>query len=246
MEYPKIETLFDRDPDTFKVDINRLRMPEVALIKEWLVTEKIDGMNVRVAFYTGPAECDGPPGAEGDTVASMIVATPTVEFYGRTERAQLPQHLFSYLCETFTAEKLQAVFDPDTSGILYGEGYGEKIQGGGKYRKGVAFRLFDVVIFGHTGRPWWLEWENVEGIASKLGIDTVPVLGTFELGLDLPSVVAEGFDSVVARMDRPSELDPVVRSPDQPHAEGIVARTRPLLFCRNGARLMWKLKTRDF
>ena len=47
-KYPKIETLFTRD-EKFKVtDI--IRLPEFENIKKWLVTEKIDGTNIRIIY----------------------------------------------------------------------------------------------------------------------------------------------------------------------------------------------------
>jgi len=46
--YPKIETLFKRD-ETFRVT-DKLRLPEFALVREWLVTEKVDGTNIRVVY----------------------------------------------------------------------------------------------------------------------------------------------------------------------------------------------------
>lgn len=242
MEYPKIETLLVRDEATHKVKPGEPRLPEVGLIKEWLVTEKIDGMNIRVLFDTGPMPLDEPPGD------ILLCREPYVSFAGRTDAADLPKHLLAYLTETFTIEKLQQVFDPGTTGILFGEGYGEKIQSGGKYRQGVAFRLFDVVVFSKTGRPWWLEWENVQGIAEGLGIKTVPILWKLIGGVipspvcDLENIVdavREGYESIVAQDDYESDHLGVL-------AEGVVARTHPLLLRRDGSRLLWKLKTKDF
>ena len=50
MEYPKIETLFNRD-EKFKVVEGDYRLPEFENIKQWDVTEKIDGTNVRVRLF---------------------------------------------------------------------------------------------------------------------------------------------------------------------------------------------------
>ena len=76
MEYPKIETLYDRNED-FKVDTTAIRMAEFELIKRWRVTEKIDGMNVRVVWHANPQN---------------------LLFWGRTDNANLPvtaQELFA-------------------------------------------------------------------------------------------------------------------------------------------------------
>lgn len=222
MEYPKIETLFDRGED-FVVDTTKFRLPEFENIKRWHVTEKIDGTNVRVMYKT-----TGSPDNLG-----------RVTFGGRTDDASMPTFLLNMLQETFTLEKLLAAFTPSAPNevlevVLYGEGYGPKINKGGNYRsqeQGVSFRLFDVRV-----GQWWLNWNNIEDVARKLDISTVPVLAD-AVGLDwLIGLVQEEFNSVVAEQERRVGFT----------AEGVVARTDPLLFTRKGERLMWKLKARDF
>jgi hypothetical protein len=213
MKYPKIQTLFNRD-EKFKVDTSQLRIPEFGLIKQWLITEKIDGTNIRVFL-----EPDG-----------------KVRFGGRTDRAQIPVTLLDVLRDIFTAERIARAFIADDLVILYGEGYGPKIQKGGKYRSDhPSFRLFDVRV-----GDWWLNWDDVEDIAHNLDIETVPVLYRDYSSL-LPTCYAELEDiipfSIIASFE--NERNDV-------QAEGIVARTNPLLCRRNGERLMWKLKFKDF
>lgn len=209
-EYPKIETLYDRDPKTFKVMIDRVRMPEFNLIKSWHITEKVDGTNIRIMWSASDEK---------------------LTFGGRTDNAQMPTFLMSYLLETFKPEMFSE-FKDDT--ILFGEGYGAKIQkGGGNYREGVSFRLFDVLI-----GSWWLEPDSITDISKKMGIDTVPSYGVitslpiskFEL-----EILTQG-SSKVALWEKGITYEP----------EGIVARTVPLLFTRKGDRLLWKLKFKDF
>lgn len=218
MKFPKIETLYNRDLKTFKVKTGELRLPEFGLINQWLITEKVDGTNIRVALE--------PSGQ--------------VRFGGRTDRAQIPTFLLDTLQDMFPPEKMQAAFERDGEEwpqvVLYGEGYGVKIQKGGKYRdSGTSFRLFDVRV-----GEWWLNWENVLDIAEKLEISTVPwysePLTSFPVDVrGLNSFFPEG--SLVALQEK-KEMDV------QP--EGIVARTDPLLFTRRGQRVMWKLKLKDF
>ena len=150
-KYPKIETLFKRD-ENFKIT-NEIRLPEFENIKKWLITEKIDGTNIRI-IYT-PEE-------------KLLIR-------GRTDKASIPTFLLEELQNIFTIGKVKAILDnPIEKGLcLYGEGYGAKIQkGGGNYNKGNSFRLFDVWIDG-----WWLEWESVEEVAGQLAIGTVPTFG---------------------------------------------------------------------
>ncbi len=158
-EYPKIETLFERDKASFVVDPSKLKASVLGTIWGWDVTEKIDGTNIRV----------------------ILSETGEVSFGGRTNAAQIPADLVQYLMRTFSQEKLKAAMWIDgtpTEAILYGEGYGPGIQkGGGLYRPDKAFALFDVLAGGH----WWLDRPAVEDVAAKLGIDAVPYLGRMTL-----------------------------------------------------------------
>jgi hypothetical protein len=209
MKYPKIETLYDRNMDTFKVITDKVRKPEFDAVKYWTVTEKIDGTNIRVLWNK---------------------EAQTVTFGGRTDNAQIPAKLFTVLQATFTPDKF-ATFTDDV--ILFGEGYGEKIQNGGAYRSGVSFRLFDVLI----GR-WWIEQEDIVGIGDTFGVCSAPQMKTISylpLGLsDLIDIV--GNESKTALQDGGQGCKP----------EGIVARSKPMLFDRAGNRVMWKLKFKDF
>ena len=134
---------------------------------------------------------------------------------------------------------MQAAFPRSQDGtwpevIVFGEGYGEKIQNGGRYRQGVAVRIFDVLV-----GEWWLHWSDVEDVAKKLQVLTVPALDEWS---DLPATegqlrhVLGGGNSWVAGTEGHRQVE----------AEGVVARTEPLLFMRDGQRLMWKLKFSDF
>ena len=167
IEYPKIESLYNRDDKTHKFKIGEFRLPEFKYLAplKWRWTEKIDGTNIRVE-WTGDA----------------------VNIGGRTDRAQIPPHLLSKLHELFPVEKF-AQFD--TPLCLFGEGYGGKIQNGGDYVTGGGcdFALFDVLI-----GEWWLLPEDIKDISGKLGIQTVPWLGYGTLA-EAEKVVSEGMDS---------------------------------------------------
>ena len=216
MEYHKIETLFERDGKF--VVTEQLRNPVYGAFKNWHVTEKIDGTNIRVTLQE-----DG-----------------TVVLGGRTDAAQLHADLVRYLHATFTPAKMRAaLWRPDDSGdikpvkvVLYGEGYGAGIQkGGGFYRPDKSFRLFDVLV----DDRWWLDWPNVEDVAVKLGIKTAPYLGDCTLD-ELVAMVKRGVPSVVSVEDSGQER----------MAEGIIGRTVEPLFDRRGKRIILKLKTSDF
>lgn len=150
-KYPKIETCFQRSLETKKLLDGVWRSDELQYLKdcEWIWTEKVDGTNIQIRW-------DG----------------HRVEFGGRTERANIPQPLMDYLETTFGGEVNEEIFEQlfgETEVVLFGEGYGPKIQSGGGYRKDVSFILFDVKI-----GNFWLLRDKVEEIAKQLNIDAVP------------------------------------------------------------------------
>jgi len=229
-EYPKIETLLERDPRTHKVIPLKYRWPEFDIPRYWRCTEKVDGTNVRVSVNT----------------------SGEVTFGGRTDDAQLHATLVDYLRRTFTSEKMVAAFEqagtaklaeafiPMEVATIYAEGYGPKIQkGGGNYRGDVAVRIFDVRV-----GNFWLEPDNVDDVAAKLGVKTVPEIGHIEFFDCMPETSAQ-----LAKIFGQRNGGSIVAAQDGGvgcEAEGIVARTVPMLFTRKGDRLMWKLKFKDF
>lgn len=170
-EYPKIQTVYLRDPETkFKTLLwGQYAEPEFAYLaeNEWVFTEKVDGTNIRVMI----------PGDNGRPY-----------FGGKTDNAQIPAFLVEKLEARFLpqADLLREIF-PD-GGCLYGEGYGARIQkSGGNYRPDQDFVLFDVKV-----GEWWLQRDAVEDVAAKLTLDIVPIIarGTLDFMVKLAE---EGF-----------------------------------------------------
>ncbi len=209
IEYHKIQSVYLRDPaNRHKSFIEgEWSMPEFGYLfgNEWHWTEKVDGTNVRV-HWNGSK----------------------VTFGGRTADAQMPLFLIGKLEELFPMVKFHENFPPPdyTDVMLYGEGYGAKIQkGGGNYNPaGCDFVLFDVQIGGV-----YLERSNVEDVGAKLGLRVVPVLGKGTL-LDAIAMTRKGFDSTWGPFK----------------AEGLVMRPATELFTRRGHRIITKVKHKDF
>lgn len=203
--YHKINSIFKRDT-TNKLILGDYSIPEFLYLENniWEFTEKVDGTNIR------------------------IILTPEhkVEFNGKTNDAQMPGNLLNRLHEHFGNNTILADYFNDChEGVcLYGEGYGGKIQKGGKYRPDSDFVLFDVKI-----GNWWLKREDVIDIGTKLGIDTVPVIGKGTLLQGIESV-KKGLKSQWGDFE----------------AEGIVARPEIDLFTRSGNRIITKIKGKDF
>jgi hypothetical protein len=206
-EYHKIQTLFKRDMTSKHKTLleGQWTLPEFEYLagNVWTFTEKVDGTNIRVIFKDGG-----------------------ITFGGRTEDAQIPAQLVGRLNERFLplAAKLGEVF-ADGQAVLYGEGYGAKIQkGGGNYRPDQGFALFDVRV-----GQWWLQRDDVHDVAQKLGLDVAPVIGAGTLH-DAVAWAKRGIQSTWGDFQ----------------AEGIVARPQIELNTRSGHRLIAKIKCRDF
>lgn len=208
-EYIKIETPFERDTEGSKKLIeNKWRNETVRYLRsaKWQFTEKIDGTNISVVW-------DG----------------HKVEFHGRTERAQIPAHLVNRLNVLFGGETNEELFEQtfsETPMILYGEGYGAKIQNGGLYRDDVDFILFDVY---QPDSDVWLKRESVEGIAKTFGVDVVPI-------------ILEGDIDNAVEYVKQKPMSTIGKAP----MEGLVGRPEVELKDRLGKRVIVKIKTKDF
>ena len=209
-KYHKILSLFKRNMEgDRKFLIGEWTTPELDFLKDkdWIWTEKVDGTNIRVMWN----------GKE-------------VIFGGRSDEAQIHTTLLMRLQELFMRmeprQKFAEIFGAEEQDmVLHGEGFGAGIQNGGNYMSDKQdFILFDVSING-----LWLERENVEDIASKFGIQVVPIIGhgTLEEAIALTK---KGFKSKWGDFI----------------AEGIVARPRIELLTRRGERIITKVKYKDF
>ena len=208
IEYTKIETVFERDIDGSKKLIEgKFRNKAVEYLKDnlWICTEKIDGTNVGIVW-------DG----------------HRVSFQGRSEGSSIPAHLINALNAMFGGDTNEELFEQTFGSknvILFGEGYGKKIQKcGADYRGDVSFILFDVWVDGI-----WLERENVESIAKIFGIDVVPVIMT--------STLTEAVEYVKKKPQSTIGCAPM---------EGLVCRPVVDVLDRLGKRIIVKVKARDF
>ena len=206
-QYEKIETVFCRDTNgTKRLVLNDYRNPTIAYLKDnmWLFTEKVDGTNIRI-HWNGHK----------------------VEFGGRTDKAQIPGPLLDKLNEMFMTTEVEELFEQtwgDKDVILFGEGYGPKIQNGGDYRSDVSFILFDVLVGNNYQEREW-----VEKTAQMFNIDVVPIV--------LTGTIQDGIDYV---MKHPHSTMGTAMM------EGVVGRPMIELRDRRGERVIVKIKWKDF
>jgi RNA ligase len=168
-------------------------------LSQWHGTEKIDGTNIRI-YKNG-------------TIG------------GKTDNAQIHAGLYTHL--EILRDRLAASELPDDT-VLYGEGYGAKIQSGGHYiPDGQSFALFDVKIQGN-----YQPRDSVLDIAIKLDLPVCPHIGTMSLVSWVYNIKSGRFiDSL---------LHPGAKN------EGVVLRPLVELRDRCGDRIITKLKFKDF
>ena len=212
IRYHKIKNIFKRE----ERGNNRLLTgcftdETVEFLKDtkWLWSEKVDGTNISVHW-------DG----------------YNVNLYGRTEKSEIPKPLMDRLSHLFLSEETEQILEQlfgEKEAILFGEGYGGNIQKVGKdYNDDFDFILFDVFL---PKGNLFLERENVVEIATKLGIDAVPIVGTGTLAEAVSYVTSKPSSQIGKK---------------QAIMEGIVCRPEKELFNRLGERVIVKIKERDF
>jgi hypothetical protein len=219
--YPSIETVFDRDTTTHRLNFGAIRAPEVSCVKVWSVSEKIDGTNIRA-----------------------IVTLDGITVKGRTDKAELPPGLedavraalpsHARLVEFFTEYRSKEL-PIDWSVTFYGEGYGAGIQKGGDYSATKRFRVFDLML----GEKW-TDDADMRSVCFNLDIPVVPFLGWTD---SLPDT-REGLDELFFGHGSKVAFEDSGKIGVQP--EGIVAKPRHVLLDKHGDRVMWKLTYREF
>lgn len=149
-EYLKINNIFKFD-EKYRNIVGMTDTYEALKNITWQGTEKVDGTNIRV-YWDGHR----------------------ISLAGRTEKAMIPSDLENYLSSLFLTQEMEYVFEQmfgEKEVILFGEGYGPKIQNGGDYSPSASFILFDILI-GNS----YLSRDNVNQIADRLGLKAVPIV----------------------------------------------------------------------
>lgn len=168
IEYPKIETLFERDGNFVVTDT--IKDPRYAMLAncKWVFTEKIDGTNIRIIYSNG----------------EFVIK-------GRTDNADIPKELHSTITNMLVKRKhlFDSMFANKTV-TIYGEGYGAKIQKGGDYSPQQKFIAFDVMI-----ENTWCEYDTFKSICDTLEIDRVPELNIIQTIKQAVEYVKRGFRS---------------------------------------------------
>jgi ATP-dependent RNA circularization protein (DNA/RNA ligase family) len=176
--YHKIQTIFLREVEAGRgvpVTEGKWSKREFEALKDidWLMTEKVDGTNIRVIW---------------DNEKVLV--------RGKTDNAQMYPGMYEKLQELFTLDKMKHYFPMSEGRVVtfYGEGYGAKIQKGGTYiPDGVDFILFDVLST-KDGNELWFSHEALVETSFALNIKIVPLVAVGPLSKAV-DMCKNGFDS---------------------------------------------------
>lgn len=213
--YPKINPPFNRDTKSKRLIMNDWFMPEFAYLQDcdWIWTEKVDGTNIQVIW-------DG----------------YRVSFAGRKEGSDIPDHLLKYLENKFGGPENEGLFEQKFGNkrvILFGEGYGLKINSGEQYRDDVSFILFDVKING-----LWLSRASVNDIASYFSTEIVPRITSDDGFSDINWAINYVMSRPKSRVAKANGKDC--------YMEGLVGTPMCGILTRTGERIQMKIKWHDF
>ncbi len=209
--YSKIKTVWKRDPNTkYKTLIpGQWALPEFEYLQmtAWSCYEKIDGTNIRAIYWP---------------------LTDTVEFRGRSDKAQIPPFLLAVLEEKITSD-MKYAFDLSKSGdtpiTLYGEGFGRRIQKRGELYGEPDFCLFDIRI-----GDYWMDQDFVTEVAEILELQRAPIMCVDDLH--------EAINHIRKHQWKSHWGDFLV--------EGFILRPNVDLYTRQGDRIISKIKHKDF
>jgi hypothetical protein len=161
VKYHKIKAPFERSTETKKLtDVCALDEFGYLADLDWIWTEKVDGTNIRV-YWDGYQ----------------------LSLHGRNDNSQIPAEFIEYYYQTFIYSGLDKIIEQEFGErevIFFGEGFGGKIQNGGKYGK-TRFILFDVMVGGY-----YSDRACVEHYAKQFNLECVPtvLVGTLQDAID--------------------------------------------------------------
>ena len=246
-EYHKIQGLYKRD-DKGNFILGNYSLDEFKYLEDdpWYWTEKVDGTNIRIGIDPKVQPIEETASSTDGIMHGSYTEEPEVRIGGHHNNSQLHATLVQHLQDTFVNadnfDRIQTTLTDPV--VLYGEGYGGKIQSGVSiygYPESPAFILFDVWVQDHRNPlgGYWLDRTKVCEIADGLAIPVVPlaVVNGSVIGLATlrQAVYDVRYNGVVSHCGRSGAA-----------AEGIVGTPKVQLFNRRGHRIITKIKARDF
>lgn len=216
-KYGKLYTLFERDKKFKVIDILNPKLDGITNIKEFIITEKIDGTNCGV------------------------VLTPDKQILIR-KRSDVVEddkqhHLYFEATNDVPFDKIKKYFeDSDALVIIFGEACGGNIQKVGQnYSLSPTFLVFDVKV-GNS----YLDWASLEKFCDEVGLKTVPRLSN-RINISKKDLNIEGMKNLLLKYPKTN-----VKGGKGGDSEGVVVRSEPPLLNKFGTRMMFKIKFKDY
>lgn len=225
IEYPKIETLYNRSTTGDKsLIVGDYRNPTIGMLAKfpiWNAYEKLDGTNVSIVW-------DG----------------HKMRLHGRTDSSDLPKPIVEYFETKFndsdTEELLEQLFG-NKPYVFFFEAIGNKIQACGKfYGDSPRFVLLDV--YNMSNNSWWSYGNASDVIPNQFTINSMAKA----LNVECKQIVMKGSLDDFINYVQTIPLSTFTRE-DGPAIpiEGIVAVPDIELKDSNGERIIVKIKGRD-
>lgn len=225
--YKSIETIYVRNPETHVLELGKVRLDAAEAVRSWVITEKVDGMNMR-AIFSWTEETGLQLAVRGRT--DMANLTPQV--IAAVERAFRVEAVGDVMVDS--RQIISRVWETELKAgktvTFYGEAFGEGIQKNPLRMAGVRFYVFDILV----GEKTWMRDDQISLLADQIGFKRVPMLGLVHGLPETKEQVDEltgGFSRIATERIRP---------------EGIVARPILPLFDTWGNRIIWKLTYREY
>lgn len=259
--YQKINTIFYRDENNIIMPYDEFVMPDLEFLRncKFDAEEKIDGTNIRIevtrelTYYV-----DQITTVDFEETDDPHTITWSVSYKGKTDNADIPKKLLSYLKTEYPEDKVlnalglkkvmnvddeftiakewttvtsmgRIVINTDKVPFMYTL-YGEGF-GAGIQSGGYYTSENRFIGFDVKVNDLYLLRANRDDIFNKLGAPIVPFIGQFTID-EAIEFVKKGFNSRIAK--------------DEHLAEGLVLRTSSGLRTRRGERIMFKVKTCDW
>ena len=213
-------TKYAKFSSPFKKDDKWLNTPEAAQylpIGRWIVTEKIDGTNIRI-ILTKPDE-------EGNRETHIASRKLILNPEDKTSKQYMD------CLKEVNLHKIKEYFnDVNSTVVIYGEGYGAGVQKGGIYSKEKNYRVFDIRI----GEAYQ-DFEYVKKVCIDNQLNVVPVM------CELKEIVYEECLDALKIFQ-----ETLIKEGDGGKPEGFVYKLEPVLLNKYKERLIFKVKHKDF
>lgn len=213
-------TKYDKFSSPFKKDekfINTEELSQELPQGRYIVTEKIDGTNIRIILTK--------PDDEGKR--EVVIGSRKLLL---NEEDKTSKQYFDCLKEVNIRKLVEYFKEVNSTVIIYGEGYGAGVQKGGIYSSVKNFRVFDIRI----GRAYQ-DWFYIEKVCVDNQLNIVPLVGYCR---------TISYRDCELELKRHEET--LIKEGSGGKSEGLVYKFEPVLLNKYGERLIFKVKHKDF